>query len=91
MDNRTIAQRLTEYARSLDGREPNLYRVRAYRRAAETVLTLDRPVEDIVTAEGRAGLEALPGIGSHLSYTIDGLVRTGEFRTIDSGKRQMTG
>jgi DNA polymerase (family 10) len=83
MDNRAIAQRLLEYARFLDARADNLYRVRAYRRAADTVLTLDRPVEDIVTATGRKGLEELPGIGVHLSYTIDGLVRTGEFRTMD--------
>lgn len=84
MDNRAIAQRLLEYARFLDARDANLYRVRAYRRAAETVMGLDRPVEAIVTEAGRKGLEELPGIGAHLSYTIDGLVRTGEFRTMDS-------
>ena len=32
--------------------------------------------------QGRAGLEALPGIGASLAYTIEGLVRTGEFRTL---------
>ena len=32
--------------------------------------------------EGRAGLEALPGIGPHLSFTLEGLVRDGEFRTL---------
>lgn len=84
MDNRAIAQQLLDYARFLDTRDGNLYRVRAYRLAAETVLRLDQPVVQIVTEQGRSGLEALPGIGSHLSYTIDGLVRTGEFRTMDS-------
>src|SRR5437763_206630 len=82
MDNRTIAQRLIEYANYLEAREANLYRVRAYRRAADTVLTLDRSVTDVVAREGREGLEGLPGIGSHLSYTIEGLVRTGEFHTL---------
>lgn len=33
---------------------------------------------------GRDGLEELPGIGSHLSYTIEGLVRDGVFRTQDA-------
>jgi DNA polymerase (family 10) len=84
MENRTIADRLTEYARYLDCRDANPYRARAYRRAAETVLSLDRPLADIVAERGRAGLEELPGIGAHLSYTIDGLVRTGELRTMDS-------
>jgi hypothetical protein len=83
MDNRTIAQKLLNYAGYLEGREANLYRVRAYRRAADTLLTLDRPLADIVTTEGRRGLEALPGIGRHLSYTLDGLITTGEFRTMD--------
>lgn len=83
MHNRIIAQKLLEYANFLEGREANLYRVRAYRRAADTILTLDRPVADVVAAEGRRGLEALPGIGRHLSYTLDGLVTTGEFHTLD--------
>lgn len=82
MDNRTIAQRLLEYARDLEAVEVNPYRVQAYRKAADTVLALERPVADIVRELGRDGLEVLPGIGSHLSYTLEALVRTGEFRTL---------
>jgi hypothetical protein len=82
MDNRQITQKLLDYAQHLEAREANLYRVRAYRKAAETVLGLDRPLADLVAAEGRAGLEELPGIGSHLSYTLQELVRTGEFHTL---------
>jgi DNA polymerase (family 10) len=82
MDNRTVAQRLTAHARELDREQGNVYRVQAYRRAAETILGLDEPVGSIVAARGRQGLAALPGIGTHLAYTIERLVRTGEFRTI---------
>jgi hypothetical protein len=82
MDNQTIARKLNDYANYLDGDESNVYRVRAYRRAAETVLSLTRPVEEIVAEQGRAGLDSLPGIGTSLAYTIEGLVRTGEFRTL---------
>src|SRR5437764_15324894 len=84
MDNRQIAQQLISYAEYLDAREANLYRVRAYRRAAETILSLDRPLADLVAAEGRSGLEELPGIGSHLSYTLEEIVRTGEFRVLNA-------
>lgn len=84
MDNRQIAERLMAYAEYLDAREANLYRVRAYRRAAETVLGLDRPLADLVAAEGRAGLEELPGIGTHLSYTLEEIARTGEFRVLNT-------
>jgi DNA polymerase (family X) len=83
MDNRTIARRLMEYADHLDADEANIYRPRAYRRAAETVLGLDQPIANIVRERGRQGLETLPGIGTHLAYTIDGLVRTGEFHTLN--------
>jgi len=82
MDNQTLTNILLQYASFLSGRQDNIYRRRAYRQAAETVLRLERPVADIVTAEGRAGLMRLPGIGAHLAYTIEGLVRTGEFRTL---------
>jgi DNA polymerase/3'-5' exonuclease PolX len=82
VDNHTIAQRLTHHAHTVEREQGNLYRARAYRRAAATVLSLDRPLEDILAAEGLRGLEALPGIGSHLAYTLEGLVRSGEFRTM---------
>ena len=82
MDNATIARKLVEYANYLEGEDANVYRVRAYRRAAETVQTLERPLAEVVAAEGRAGLEALPGVGASLAYTLEGLVRTGEFRTL---------
>ena len=83
MDNRTVAQKLTRHAHELESEHSNLYRVKAYRRAAETSLGLDEPVETIVTRAGRKGLRSLPGIGAHLSLAIEDLVRTGEFRTLN--------
>lgn len=80
MDNRTIAQMMLEHARTLGG-ATNLYRVRAYRRAAMTLQGLSREAAEVLDEEGRAGLAKLPGIGAHLAYTIEALVRTGEFRT----------
>lgn len=82
MENRDIAQHLLRHAAHLEAGYASLYRVRAYRRAAETVLSLDRSVAEIVESDGRAGLEALRGIGSHLSYAIEALVRTGELSTL---------
>ncbi len=83
MDNRAIAECLINYAHYLLSRGANLYRVRAYRRAAETMLSLDRPATELYQAKGRKGLKELPGIGPHLSYTIEALIRTGEFHTLD--------
>ena len=74
MDNRTLAKKLTDQAHLLETRRESLFRIMAYRRAAETILGLDEPVENIVSRLGRKGLQALPGIGKHLSYTIESLV-----------------
>jgi hypothetical protein len=81
MDNHTIAEQLNEYARVLEAEGGSVFRVRAYRRAAEVIRDLGRPLQELVAEQGRAGLEAIPGIGNSLSYTIEGLVRDGEFRT----------
>lgn len=91
MDNRTIAQRLTGFAKLLEDKRGNLYRIQAYRRAAETVLGLDRPVEEIVANEGRKGLQALPGIGSRLSEAIEDLIRTGDFHPTQARKTKQPG
>ena len=82
MTNEAIAQKLSEYADYLEGEESNVHRVRAYRRAAQTIRELERPAADILAEKGRAGLDELPGVGASLAYTIEGLVRTGEFRTL---------
>ena len=84
MDNRQIAKQLMAYANYLDAREVNPYRIRAYRRAAETVLALDQPLAEFVATQGREGLEELPGIGSRLSYTLEQIARTGEFGVLDA-------
>ena len=82
MDNRTIAQQLMRQARYLGDQQASLYRVRAYRQAAETVLGLDEPLEGIVAKRGRRGLRELPGIGAHIARTLETLVHTGALPTL---------
>jgi DNA polymerase/3'-5' exonuclease PolX len=81
VDNQTIARRLSNHAAELYAANGDFFRIRAYRWAAERVRSLARPLEDVLEKEGRRGLAALPGIGSHLAYTIEELIRTGELRT----------
>jgi DNA polymerase (family 10) len=83
MDNRTVARKLLDWARSLEAERASLYRVRAYRRAAETILGLDRPIEELVTGGGRKSLKELPGIGGRMSEKIEKLVRTGDISTLN--------
>jgi DNA polymerase/3'-5' exonuclease PolX len=60
MDNRIIAECLRCHAQELDAEGGNLYRVRAYRHAAEIVVELAEPVSRIFERGGRRGLQALP-------------------------------
>jgi hypothetical protein len=75
--NADVALRLEEVATLLEEQRANPYRVQAYRRAAETVRQLVRPVTDIMAAEGLEGLDALPGIGASLARTIYQVAATG--------------
>jgi DNA polymerase (family 10) len=93
MNNITIAEGLVRVAHRLEREDQNLFRVRAYRRAAETVLGLDRPLEQMVAESGVPGLRRLPGIGSHLAKKLATLVRTGDFATLtaDAASRETVG
>ena len=79
MTNTDVARQLQQHARKLAEKYGNLYRIRAYRRAAHTVLGLDRPVAEFHKWE----LEVLPGIGDHLALAISNYVRTGEWKTFE--------
>jgi DNA polymerase (family 10) len=79
MTNSDVARQLQQQARKLAEKYGNLYRIRAYRRAAHTVLGLERPITELQPWE----LEVLPGIGDHLAAAISHYTRTGEWRTYE--------
>jgi len=83
MTNAEIAYRFEQVARLLTEQQANLYRVHAYRRAAETLRQLDRPAEEILRHEGEAGLRALPGIGESLARGIHTLIVTGQLPILE--------
>src|SRR5262245_37734686 len=82
MNNNTLAKRLLEHAAVLESNGENLYRWRAYRKAASVVQMHARPLSELLAEGGRQALVAIPGLGAHLAYTLEGLIRTGQFRTM---------
>lgn len=93
MTNREIARKLQEHARELSARGANLYRARACRQAALAITGLTRELEDVFATAGRDGLEALPGIGAGLGYTLEAILRTGQPATLhgpEVGQRTAT-
>jgi putative hydrolase len=75
--NRAVAVRFEETADLLAAEDANPFRVRAYRHAAAMLRRLEQPVDEIVRAEGTAGLDRLPGIGPGLAAAIRDYVETG--------------
>ena len=75
--NLSIASRFDEVAALLEQQGADRFRVAAYRKAAETLRALDRPVAEVVEKEGLEGLDRLPGIGSILARAIHSLLTTG--------------
>lgn len=83
LDNATAARRLEQAARILEEQDASLYRVRAYRTAAQTVRALDRPAVEIIREGGRGALLELPGIGDRLAGALEQLILTGHIPHIE--------
>ena len=78
MSNEEIAGELRLHATELSRSGNNMYRIRAFRQAAMTILALQTPVNVILSTAGRRGLQTLPGIGSSLAETIEGIAMRSE-------------
>ncbi len=84
MENPAVAALLREMAELLQAQgEENAFRIAAYRYAAETVATLERPVREIFEREGIGGLDALPTIGAGIAAAIAEIVQTGHWTKLE--------
>lgn len=81
--NVAVASRLDEVALLLEEQRANPFRVTAYRRAADTIRGLERPLAAILAEGGLEGLEALPTIGERLARSIRTLVTTGRLPLLE--------
>jgi hypothetical protein len=81
--NAAIADRLDEVAALLAEQGANPFRVRAYKRGAETLRTMPREVAALFAAGGLEALEALPGIGEGLARSIQELLVHGRLAQLD--------
>jgi DNA polymerase (family 10) len=86
MENRQVAEIFKVMADILAIQGENAHRILAYRRAAESVSALSRPLEEM----WRAGeLETLPGVGKILAAKIDELMRTGRLAVYEKLRAQV--
>ena len=83
VSNDEIASVFEQVADLLEIQEDSYYRIRAYREAAQTIRSLNRPIIEILKHDGKVGLEKLPHIGQHLSLSIEELLHTGELSLLN--------
>lgn len=82
-NNQRLATIFRSMADLLSSQRANPYRVRAYRRAADALLTID---EDVSTVADRQGLEEIDGIGTDLAKKIEEFLATGTIRAYEELK-----
>lgn len=78
-----IANWLREAGDLLEGQGASPYRINAYRRAADRIADLDRPLAKIFSAEGLRGLVALPDIGNGIARAIAEMLETGRWSLLE--------
>jgi DNA polymerase (family 10) len=85
--NQDIAALFDEMADLLELQQANPFRIRAYRRAAQTIRAQPQELRDQIAA-GR-DLEQLPGIGQDLAGKIREIVETGKCQALEKLKRKV--
>ncbi len=87
--NDEVADVLEEIADLLEIGEANRFRIRAYRDAANTVRSLDEPIEELALEEGAGELETIPGIGEGIARVITSYARTGRSELLERLRGEM--
>ncbi len=84
--NEQLAEIFQRMADLLQNRRENPYRIRAYRRAADSLVALE---ENLRAVAARGGLEAIPGIGRDLAGKIQEFLRDGTVQSYEALKRPL--
>lgn len=82
-NNQKIAALFRAIAERLATRRDNPYRIRAYRRAADSLASME---EDVAEMAKRQALEEIDGIGKDLAEKIEEFLRTGTIQTYETLK-----
>jgi Holliday junction resolvasome RuvABC DNA-binding subunit len=81
--NQDVAARLREAADILEQQGANPFRVRAYRRAAETVAHHGEELSALIDRGGHEALVALPGVGRGIATAIAEILATGRWAQLE--------
>jgi DNA polymerase (family 10) len=79
--NAQVAELLRSYATALQMEGASRFKIKAYRRAANTIESTATPIVKI--ARNRSDLESLPGVGKAISSMIQEIIGTGRLPQLD--------
>ena len=82
-DNAAVAGALREAAAVLQAQQANPFRIEAYRGAARTIEQWPESVRAVFERGGRAGLDALPGVGPGIAGAIAEMLTTGRWGQLE--------
>jgi DNA polymerase (family 10) len=86
MKNQEIGQIFRDIAKILEIKGENVFRIRAYERAAENIENLTENIENFIKEER---LTEIPGIGKDLSERIKEYLRTGKIKAYEELKKSV--
>ena len=81
--NVQVAGKLEQMADLLEEQGASAFRVKAYRRAANTIAALKEDACVLLRRKGRRGLIALPGIGENIASAIAEMCATGRWSQLE--------
>jgi DNA polymerase (family X) len=84
--NQTLATLFQSMADQLETRRENPHRIRAYRRAADSILRLN---DDIAAIAQRGELKTISGIGKDLAAKVEEFLKTGSIQAYEQLKRPL--
>jgi len=89
MTNAEIASIFERIGKILTLKDENPFRIRAYDRAAMTILSLTEDLASIHKEKGTEGLMEIPGIGQDLASKIEELVTTGKLEYLEKMQKEV--
>jgi len=84
MENSEFAKIFYDNAKLLELGQENVFRIRAYQRAAQSIENYSGNIESVYKKGGIEALEAIPGIGKSLAEHIEEIIKTGKLKAEQS-------
>jgi DNA polymerase (family 10) len=89
VDNGDITSVLGRIADLLEFKDENLFKLRSYRVAADTITDLEQPLAEIAARGGASALQEIPGIGKSISAQIIEILNTGTSSYFEALKEEV--